>query len=102
MKLVLVTLLIILSFSAYANNTDKENQIKIASFGGQMHVIAEGCGDYTSNELKNLKSEMQKASILSHSEFEKSFNSGYLSAKTKWNKMNQQQKDETCKNINGQ
>lgn len=63
--------------TAQAQNPSMDGLI---TFGGQMHALAELCGDYTAAELTQMKADQKDQAArngVSAADFEKTFKTGY-------------------------
>lgn len=81
---------------------EKENMAKIAEFGGAMHAMAEECGNYSADQLREMKAGQQSASTaggLSAGEFETIFAKGYEATKAKIAAGNASQKKTMCEQM---
>ena len=81
---------------------EKENMAKIAEFGGAMHAMAEECGSYSADQLKEMKAGQQTASSaggLSSAEFDTIFAKGYEETKAKITAGSASQKQTMCEQM---
>ena len=81
---------------------EKENMAKIAEFGGAMHAMAEECGSYSAEQLKEMKAGQQSASSaggLSSAEFDTIFAKGYEETKAKIAAGSTRQKQTMCEQM---
>lgn len=82
---------------------EKENMAKIAGLGGAMHAVAEECGDYSADQLKEMKAGQQAASAaggLSAAEFEPIFTQAYEATKAKIAAGSASEKKTMCEQMN--
>lgn len=73
----LLVLSVLIPATAQAQNPSMDGLI---TFGGQMHALAELCGDYSAAELTRIKADQKEQAALngiSGADFEKIFKTGY-------------------------
>lgn len=81
---------------------EKENMAKIAEFGGAMHAMAEECGSYSADQLKEMKAGQKTASSaggLSAEEFDTIFAKGYEETKAQIAAGDDSQKKTMCEQL---
>lgn len=85
-----------------ATAQEKENMAKIAEFGGGMHAMAEKCGSYSADKLKEMKAGQQSSSSaggLSAEEFDTIFTKSYENTKVKIAAGSASQKQAMCEQL---
>jgi|GEM_PF-5651072 len=78
---------------------DTESTMKLVSFSGQMHLIAEECGDYSASQLEEMKSSQKKEVTslgISAAEFDAGFETGLNHMKQVLASMDTSAKSELC------
>lgn len=74
----------------------------MAKVGGSMHTVARKCGDYTVDELSEMKAQ-QKAGLtqsgMSAEQFERVFAEGEAQAKLHWGEMTDAEQSEACEQV---
>ncbi|QHS35620.1 hypothetical protein [Alcaligenes faecalis] len=92
--------LLLASANSYAQ--DSGPAIQLAQMGGAMHAAAEVCGDYSQDQLQEMKKQ-QKSSIqsmgLNDEDFDKAFEQGLDRGRQDLQKATAEQRQQMCEQL---